>query len=110
MCADMENPELCPRCQSSKVVKNGTRSGRQRFSCRGCSHHFFTAEASRPQQYSAEIKALCLKMYFEKNLNLRQIEDLTGIDHATIFNWSKHTDTSPPLISHLSTNSPQSDF
>jgi transposase-like protein len=106
MCADMENSEFCPRCQSENLVKNGRRSGRQRFSCRDCNHHFFAAQASRPQQYPAEIKSLCLKMYLEKNLNLRQIEDLTGVDHTTIFKWIKHT----PLISHLSTNSPKSDF
>jgi transposase-like protein len=109
MWADMKNPEPCPRCQSVKVVKNGTRSGRQRFACHNCNHYFFVDEASRPQRYSSDMKALCLRLYLNKRLNLREIEQLTNVDHTTIFNWVKQANTPLPVISPLSTKVPEFD-
>ena len=30
----------CPRCESTKVIKNGFNHGRQRYKCKDCDRHF----------------------------------------------------------------------
>ena len=46
--------------QSSKVVKNGNRQGKQSYLCRNCQSQF--RENPQPLGYSAQVKDLCLLM------------------------------------------------
>ncbi len=51
----------CPRCNCSKIRKNGRRQSKQCYQCRSCGRQF--VESPKFQPYSEEVKQLCLKMY-----------------------------------------------
>ena len=76
----------CPKCNSSQIVKNGYRRGKQCFRCRQCDRQFVPNPRNKP--YSPEVKQLCLKMYLN-GMGLRGIERVTEIHHTTIMNWIK---------------------
>lgn len=74
----------CPKCNSTQILKNGRRRGKQCYQCRNCSRQFVASPTSR--SYSKEVKQLCLKMYLN-GIGLRGIERVTNIHHTTIMNW-----------------------
>lgn len=74
----------CPHCQSSKVVKNGHRQGKQSYLCRDCNRQF--RENPHPRTYSGDVKALCVKMSLN-GMGFRGIERVTGISHNSVINW-----------------------
>ena len=76
----------CPKCDSSKIFKNGSRRGKQCFRCRECGRQFVLNPKKQP--YPPEVKQLCLKMYLN-GMGLRGIERVTEIHHTTIMNWIK---------------------
>ncbi len=52
----------CPKCRSSKFVKNGIAGGRQRYKCKNCGYNYTVKRKSdvKPK----EIRRLALVMYF----------------------------------------------
>ncbi|MGB3694753.1 MAG: IS1 family transposase [Spirulinaceae cyanobacterium] len=86
----------CPECNSSKVMKNGHRRGKQCYKCRQCSRQF--VDSPKNQLYSQDTKQLCLKMY-ANGMSLRGIERVTNIHHTTIMNWIKEAEIELPNIS-----------
>ena len=80
---------VCPHCQSSKVVKNGHRQGKQSYLCRDCNRQF--RENPLPQSYSAEVKALCVKLSLN-GIGFRGIERVTGISHNSVINWVRQAE------------------
>ena len=74
----------CPQCNSSKIIKNGHRRGKQCFRCRECGRQFVCEPRNQP--YPRQVKELCLKMYLN-GMGLRGIERVTEIHHTTIMNW-----------------------
>ncbi len=83
----------CPHCQSSKVVKNGHRQGKQSYLCRGCNRQF--RENSHPHAYSADVKDLCIKMSLN-GMGFRGIERVTGICHNSSINWVRQAEAAIP--------------
>lgn len=73
----------CPRCASDKVVKNGHRNGKQSYLCQNCRRQF---QENPELGYSAEVKALCIKMSLN-GMGFRAIERVTGINHNSVLNW-----------------------
>lgn len=51
----------CPKCKSTKTVKNGWRGDKQNYLCRNCNRQFIDTYDSR--SYSDEIKDHCLTLY-----------------------------------------------
>jgi len=80
---------LCPHCQSRQVVKNGHRQGKQSYLCRDCGRQF--RENPQPPGYSAQVKALCLKMSLN-GMGFRGIERVTGISHNSVINWVRQAE------------------
>ena len=78
----------CPKCQSSRLKKNGFRRGKQCRQCKDCGHQF--VENPTSNAYHPEVKKLCLKMYLN-GMGFRAIARVTGIDHTTIINWVKES-------------------
>ena len=74
----------CPQCNSSEIIKNGYRRGKQCFRCRECGRQFVSEPKNQP--YPPQVKELCLKMYLN-GMGLRGIERVTEIHHTTIMNW-----------------------
>jgi transposase-like protein len=73
----------CPHCASAQVVKNGQRNGKQSYLCCNCRRQF----RENPELgYSAEVKALCVKMSLN-GMGFRAIERVTGINHNSVINW-----------------------
>ena len=83
----------CPHDQSHTVVKNGHRQGKQSYLCRDCGCQF--RENPQSPSYSAEVKALCVKMSLN-GMGFRGIERVTGISHNSIINWVRQTETKIP--------------
>jgi len=68
--------DLCPRCRSEHVVRNGVNSaGTQTFRCRACGRRF--VERPRKGPVPAEATALVEAMLRER-LALRAIARITG--------------------------------
>ena len=74
----------CPNCNSTQIIKNGHRRGKQCYQCRNCSRQFVDSPFDRSD--AKEVKQLCLKMYLN-GMGLRGIERVTDIHHTTIMNW-----------------------
>ena len=58
-----QNQEVCPRCQSEHVVRNGRPRGRQRFLCRGCGKKWREG-AVGGRHYSPEIIGPAVQMVY----------------------------------------------
>lgn len=77
---------LCPNCQSDKVIKSGVVQDRQRFKCKSCNYHFSVNKLGKKIDDYYVNKAL--QLYLE-GLTYREIERILGISHVTILNWVK---------------------
>ena len=74
----------CPKCKSTKTVKNSRRGDQQNYLCRNCNRQFIDTYDSRG--YSDEIKDHCLTLYCN-GMGFRAIERSTGVCHNTVINW-----------------------
>src|SRR5438093_358481 len=79
-----------PNCRESRVVRNGSHRGRQRYQCRSCKTYF--GETQGTPMYAlktptAEVAhALLIVM---RRGSLRAAEELTGHKYETISLWLK---------------------
>ena len=90
----MQNTRMkCPKCNSTKIIKNGYRRGKQCYRCHHCGRQF--VESPVNQSYPPEVKQLCLKMYLN-GMGLRGIERVTEIHHTTIIHWIREAGLSLP--------------
>lgn len=77
---------VCPKCQSTHIVKSGVVKGRQRYSCKDCNYHFTVFKDGKHIDPYYVIKAL--QLYIE-GVSLREIERLIGVSHVSVLNWVK---------------------
>ena len=83
----------CPHCQSSNVVKNGTKPLKdgtpiQRYRCHAC-HRVFNERTGTPMaglRTSLKDVSLALRMRSE-GMALRASGRVLGYSHSTIANW-----------------------
>ena len=73
----------CPKCASSKTVKNGKHLGRQRYRCKGCRFQF-TREA--PRGRPANEKAMAILLY-TLGLSFNAIARIYGVATSTVMRW-----------------------
>jgi len=79
-----------PQCSQSRVVRNGSHRGRQRYQCRSCKTYF--GETQGTPMYglktpAAEVaQALLVVM---RRGSLRAAEEITGHKYETISTWLK---------------------
>ncbi len=82
----------CAKCGSIRVVKNGTKRGRQAFVCRDCGHKFTEKAMLKGSRYTPEMVSLTLDLYFS-GTSLRKtariLNDHFGLTlgNATVFRW-----------------------
>lgn len=55
----------CPKCQSNHIVKAGFVSGKQRYRCKDCIHHFTVLRKSTKKD--DEVKKMAVDMYHHNN-------------------------------------------
>ncbi len=95
-----------PNCRESRVVRNGSHRGRQRYHCRSCKTYF--GETQGTPMYglktpAAEVaQALLIVM---RRGSLRAAEEITGHKYETISGWLKRAATLTQVLAsdlHLS--------
>lgn len=75
----------CRGCKGESVIKSGlSRSGKQRYECRGCGSRF--VEEPGGVNYTSEFKNTVLKAMNER-MGLRAAQRVFGVHRNTILNW-----------------------
>ena len=76
----------CPKCKSSRKVKNGIVRKLQRFRCKDCKYNY-TVE-KRSNEYPKSLRKKALQLYLE-GLGFRSIGRFLEVSNVTILNWIK---------------------
>ncbi|HAX72242.1 MAG TPA: IS1595 family transposase [Firmicutes bacterium] len=84
----VEGVLACPFCQNQHVVKNGTRSGIQRYLCRSCEKSFST-KTQTASAYSKKGAEVWLKYLdcFVAGYSLRKCAEICELNLCTSFIW-----------------------
>jgi transposase-like protein len=91
-----------PNCSQSRVVRNGSHRGRQRYQCRSCKTYF--GETQGTPMYAlktpeAEVaQALLIVM---RRGSLRAAEEITGHKYETISVWLKRAAIHAQALTHV---------
>ncbi len=78
-------PEKCPRCQSTRFVRNGHSGNSQRYLCKECRCTFGPASqkpTTKLQEKFARFISLC-----PASSTLRQLAGMVGVSLTTAFRW-----------------------
>ena len=83
----------CPDCESTHVVKVGTRNGYQRYLCRDCSKKFHTNGKAKGRRFPADQMGAAMRMFYS-GMSYQQIAENMGTTYdirepskATIYQW-----------------------
>ena len=75
--------KICPKCQSDKVIKNGSTNGNPKWKCKKCSYQFSKDTLKGKPK---ELKRMALQMYME-GLGFRAIERILGVSNVAVLKW-----------------------
>jgi transposase-like protein len=76
----------CPKCKSSRHVRDGIVRGRQRYKCKDCVYRYTVERKSDVK--TLDTKRLALNMYLE-GLGFRAIGRVLKISYGTVYAWVK---------------------
>jgi transposase-like protein len=109
------NPNLCPYCASSKLVRHGLRHNKygdlQRFTCHDCGKRFSQNLGFERMKASPQIITSAMQLYFtgESLRNVQKFLRLQGVEvhHTTVYRWigkyialmEKYLDQMKPQVS-----------
>lgn len=107
------NETLCPNCESTKILKDGTRKTtmgkKQRWLCKDCNKRF-VVEPIKKIKGNADTVALVIDLYF-KGCSLRNIQDTLQqfcdlkIHHETVRRWiSRYMESINKYVENLKPN------
>lgn len=96
----------CPKCQSNHIVKAGFASGKQRYRCKDCIHHFTVLRKSTKKD--DKVKRMAVDMYLE-GLGFRAIGRVLGISYGTVYQWIKQLGTAHQNTYNTNLHSDQDD-
>ncbi len=74
----------CPRCKSTKFVKDGMVKGKQRYQCHSCHYRYTVAYRGKGEH----VKRYALMMYLE-GLGFRSIGRILEVSHVAVYQWIK---------------------
>lgn len=94
----IESPKICPRCNYTKIRRNGFRIirgniRRQRFSCRQCKYQFSQNENSltmvhaNPKIISESLNLVMSGMSYRNTARHIQVSHGIKISHVSVLNW-----------------------
>jgi transposase-like protein len=72
----------CRHCESTDLIKRGSKGGYQRYMCRDCGRY----GTDRAPKFSAETKAMAIQMYMN-SMGIRAIGRVLKASPATVLNW-----------------------
>lgn len=76
--------EICPKCRSIEIRKDGIVKERQRFRCKNCDYRFTVQHIGKPINKKRE----ALLMYLS-GFDYRTIGEVISISHVSVFKWIK---------------------
>ena len=76
----------CPKCKSSRHIKDGIVNNRQRYKCKDCLYRYTVERKSDVK--TVETKRLALDMYLE-GLGFRSIGRVLKISYGKVYSWVK---------------------
>lgn len=77
----------CPHCTETKVVRNGSASGLQRYKCRGCGRTFNALSTTPLARLRMKAKWLDQQGVLNKGLSVKQAAQALGVAGSTAFRW-----------------------
>lgn len=90
----------CPKCESSKHVKDGIVKNKQRYKCKECSFRYTVLKKSTEKPL--HLKRLALQLYLE-GLGFSSIGRVLNVSNVSILNWIK---AFGEQVENLRTNDP----
>ena len=98
----------CPACDSSKVVKDGTQRGQQRYRCKDCQKKFRANGKAEGRRMDAEMVGSAIrdfytgKSYKQIAEGLKEEYDIPEPSKATIYEWVRdYTDEARGLTADM---------
>lgn len=85
---------VCKRCNSSDVVKNGRVRQQQRFKCKSCGYNF--VEGDKRGKIRPEAKALSIILYGSCKASYGMIARLFDVSRTSVLNWIRSFGKSIP--------------
>ncbi len=76
--------EICPKCQSIVIRKDGIVKEKQRFRCKICDYRFTVPHIGKPVNKKREALLMYLSGY-----NYRTIGEVISVSHVSVFKWIK---------------------
>ena len=77
----------CPHCASTRIVRNGSASGLQRFKCRGCQRTFNALSKTPLARLRKKAKWLQQEDALARGLIVRLAAAELGVAPSTAFRW-----------------------
>ena len=73
----------CPKCQSDRVIKNGSAAGKPKKQCKQCGYQF-TRTTPRGKPLKTKINAVLLYL---SGISMNRIAFLLRVSAQTVLNW-----------------------
>jgi transposase len=73
----------CPKCQSERVVPNGSAAGKPKQRCKQCGYQF---TRTTPRGKPLQTKMLAVLLYMS-GLSMHRIATLCGVSAQAVLNW-----------------------
>lgn len=77
----------CPHCNATRIVRNGSASGMQRYKCRGCHRTFNALSATPLARLRMKAKWLGQQDVLNQGLSVRKAASTLGVAKTTAFRW-----------------------
>ena len=77
----------CPHCQSTRVVRNGSASGLQRYKCRACAVTFNALTGTPLARLRMKAKWFAQQDVLQQGLNVKQAAISLDVARTTAFRW-----------------------
>jgi len=74
----------CPKCKSTRLIKNGFQSGIQRYKCKDCGCNPSVQYVGHPEEFRMEV----IRLYLD-GMGVRALSRHFKIGVATVIRWVK---------------------
>jgi transposase-like protein len=76
--------ENCPKCNHTKIIKNGFACGQQRYKCKACNYQFTQISLERGKPLWMKLEAILLYM---SGMSMNAIGKHLNVSAQAILNW-----------------------